>query len=117
MHSETKYAKKGFKTPQVVHGDNQFTKKIRARSLKQSVGNVQLAKLAGTQTIDRSWTELDKSVPPTLAKKKAVKGSKHRMVHEQVYDRVWSWLYRFNKRHQETSAEQALKSLVKAMNS
>ena len=114
--ANTKYAKKAFRTPSVVHGDHQFTKKIRARRFTQSAMKVQLAKLAGTQTIDRSWIEMDRAVPSTLVKKKKAKGSPHRKVHEQVYARVWSWLYRFNKRHQEITATQALKSLVQALN-
>ena len=89
--------------------------------LKQSSGNipillhskVKLASLAGTQSIDRNWAELDRSVPKTLNKKKPIVDSIHRELNNEVYDRVWAWLYRFNKRHTEVKADQSLKSLVR----
>ena len=79
----------------------------------RSHSKVRLSSSARTQSIDRNWAELDRSVPKTLNKKKPIVDSIHRELNNEVYDRVWAWLYRFNKRHTEVKADQSLKSLVR----
>jgi len=114
--ARTKYAAKRFRTPQVVHGNSQFTKPIPSRKLTIQGGRaVRLAELSGTQCIDRVWTGLDRAVPSTLCKKTPIMGTTHRMVDPMLYRRVWSWLYRYNKRHVQVTAREALLDLVKLL--
>ena len=47
--------------------------------------------------------------------KKPIMNSTHREVNTELYDRVWSGLYRFNKRHTEVTPPESLKSLVKLL--
>ena len=111
------YKKKGFKVPSVSHKTNQFTKPIRKRTLKHKGRKLSLARLSGTQAIDRTWKELDRSIPHTLRKKMPIKDSVHNEVNSDLFDRVWSWLYRFNRRHNGVDACQVTKSLVELLQS
>ena len=105
-----------FKTPQVVHGINEFVKAIRSRAWTNPRGKrIKLSKKAGTQTVDRSWKELGRALPKRMQNKKKVKGSSHRVVDDALYDRVWSWLYRHNKRHVKITADASLKGLVRVL--
>ena len=88
---------------------------IRRRTLKQGNRKIILSKLSGTQALDRTWKELDRAIPKSLNKKTPIKGTAHREINEDVYVRVWAWLYRFNKRHTEVNALSALRSLVKLL--
>ena len=106
--AKSKYRRKGFKVHQVVHKDNKYTKNVRSRSI--GAAKTKLATITGTQTIDRAWTELDRAIPRQLCKKPA-----HEAVKQEVYDRVWAWLYRYNKRHRETTAAAALSSFAKIL--
>ena len=104
-----------FKMHSVAHKRNQFTKPIRKRTLKQKSRKTSMTKLSGTQAIDRTWKELDRAIPHTLRKKAPIDGSVHREINSYLFDRVWSWLFRFNKRHDEVEAGQTTASLVKLL--
>ena len=108
---KTKYTRKGFKMPSVSHCGSQFTKVIRGRTVEKK----RLSKLAGTQAIDRSWKEMDRAIPHTLNKKSPLQGSTHRVLNTELYDRVWSWLHRFNGRYSETTPDGAVKSLATSL--
>ena len=64
-----------FRTPQAVHGINEFVKAIKSGAWTNPRGkNIKLSKKAGTQTVDRSWKERDRTVPKSMQNKKKVKG-------------------------------------------
>jgi len=75
--------KKKVKAHTVVHSENQFTKRIR--KVKGFSG------LAGTQSIDRTWKEMDRCIPSTMNRK-----TKEHTINTEIYQRVWSWLWRYN---------------------
>ena len=105
-----------FKTPQGVHGINKFVKAIKSRAWTNPRSkNIKLSKKAGTQTMDRSWTERDRTVPKSTQNKKKVKGSSDRVVDDALYDRVWSWLFRYSERHVKIIADASLKDLVRVL--
>ena len=105
-----------FKTPQVVHGMNEFVKADRSRAWTNPRGKkIKMSKKAGFQTVDRSWKELGRALPTRMQNKKKGKAFSHRVVDDALYDRVWSWLYRYNQRHVKITADASLKGLVRAL--
>ena len=99
-----------------MHGINELVKAIKSGAWTNPGGkNIKLSKKAGTQTVDRSWKERDRSVPKSMQNRKKLKGSSHCVVDDALYDRVWCWFFRYNKRHVKITADASLKDLVRVL--